>query len=192
LVASVLATLAVLAFTGEEPEAPPAPLIGPAAQARLAQVARLDGATVTANVMPPARPVSAPLAKSPIEVRQWPDTVPRQTLSAAVRDPFAVNTPSPPPAPMAVSSTPAPAPAEAPPAVPPMSYRYLGQVTDPDGKRLILLAKGAKEAAVSTGALLEDGFRVQGIQAKAISIVHTATNTAFEISIPDTHDPTSP
>ncbi len=70
-----------------------------------------------------------------------------------------------------------------------MNYRYLGQLTDPEGKRLLLIAKGDKEVTVSRGSLLDDGFSVADIQANRITIVHVATNTPFEIRIPDSDEP---
>lgn len=66
-----------------------------------------------------------------------------------------------------------------------MSYRYLGQLTDPDGKRLVLISKGDKDVTVSRGSLLDDGFSVVDIQKTHITIVHIATSTPFEIRIPD-------
>lgn len=94
------------------------------------------------------------------------------------------------PVPQVVSQAPLPTPIAASHVVPPMSYRYLGQIIDPDGRRSILVAKGDKEVAVSPGSLLDDGFRVQSIQGNSVALIHVATNTPFEIRIPESDDPT--
>lgn len=187
---STVVTLVVVTQTGDDPPSP-APLISSAARARLAQVDRLGGSLATNNALPLARPASAASTRPHPPAIEWPAELPRQMLATASRDPFQTAPPPTPPTSAVVNSAAPPVPVETSPVVPPMRYRYLGQVTDPDGKRVILIAKGDREIAASPGTALEDGFLIQSIQAKTLALIHVATNTPFEIRIPDAHDSTA-
>jgi len=186
----VLLTMAVLAFTGGSQSQQAQPLIPASARARVALVDRLGESLPTPRATAAAASGSRPTTTTAVALEQWSDPLARQVLSSAVRDPFRT-TPLP-----AVSVGAATAPSLAPQAltaapvvVPTMNYRYLGQLTDPDGKRLVLIAKGDKEVAASRGSSLDDGFSVADVQADRITIVHLATNTTFEIRIPDSDEP---
>ncbi|MDG0852177.1 hypothetical protein [Roseateles puraquae] len=176
----------MLVFTDSPKAEKPQSLIPPAARARVAMVDRLGESLppsiATAAVAADSRPTRA---KAPA-IERWPDSLARQVLSSAIGDPFRASLPST----MPIAAVPAspvtqPTPTVAPVVVPVMSYRYLGQLTDPDGKRLVLISKGDKDVTVSRGSLLDDGFSVVDIQKTHITIVHIATSTPFEIRIPD-------
>ncbi|WP_158218452.1 hypothetical protein [Roseateles puraquae] len=185
----VLLTMAVLAFTDGMPSPPPQPLIPASARARVALVDRLGESQPTRNATIATSAGSRSTAKTAVAIGQAPDTLVRQVLSSAVRDPFrtaqpAVASSAAMPAPPTVPA----APAAAPVVVPAMTYRYLGQLIDPDGKRLVLVTKGDKDVTVSRGSLLDDGFSVADIRKSHITIVHVATSTPFEIRIPESDE----
>ncbi|MFT7775428.1 hypothetical protein [Roseateles sp.] len=187
----VLLTMAVLAFTDGMPSPLPQPLIPASARARIALVDRLGESLPTRSATVAKSAASRSTAKTALAIGQAPDTLVRQVLSSAVRDPF--RTFQPPAASFAAMPAPPLVPAAAAAAsvvVPAMTYRYLGQLTDPDGKRLILITKGDREVTVSRGSPLDDGFSVADIQKSHITIVHLATSTPFEIRIPESDEAT--
>lgn len=117
------------------------------------------------------------------ELVQIPAVLPAQVIEKTDKDPFrgvqkAVPPPSLPP------SVPLVLPPAEPPKPPAFSYRYLGQFTEPGGKRTVYLAKGDRETAVTVGSQLEDGYAVEAIQATALTVVHAATQTRIDVPLP--------
>lgn len=108
-------------------------------------------------------------------------------LEPAQRDPFATVVPAaavavaaPPPKPL-----PAPAPVvPEPPAAPPLTLRYLGRMVTPDGRPMVLLARGDAAVAVQAGMVLDEGYRVLRITPEAVRLVYPPTGGEVDIPIP--------
>lgn len=86
--------------------------------------------------------------------------------------PPAAPAPEPPPLPVAE------------PAAPPMNYRFLGRMTDPNGREQIYLVHEDRSVAVSPGDTLSDGYLVKSVSAQEIVLTHPPTATEVAISIP--------
>jgi hypothetical protein len=117
---------------------------------------------------------------------ELPEALPFQTLRTTKRDPFeSVPVIKPPPvAPVAKVIAP---PAE-PPRPPPMTYRYLGSFTGPDGAREIYLTMGDRITSVRQGSQLEGGYVVETVSAAAVNVLHAATQTRIDIPITQNKD----
>jgi len=135
--------------------------------------------------------------------RGWTDTpqlkapLPRSLeplqLEPARRDPFApivatapATVAAPPLKPVVVQE---PAVA-APLAAPPLTLRYLGRMVTPDGRPMVLLARGDTAVSVQPGMMLDEGYRVQRVTAEAVHLVYPPTGAEVDIPIPPA--PTSP
>ncbi len=133
--------------------------------------------------------VSAVAAAS---VPALPAQLPTHTLEPAEFDPFVGEQapPSPPPKPVApVAPIPQPAPT---PIAPPLDYRYLGQMIDPSGKRLVFLGKAEREVLVAVGAQLEEGYMVDAIAPDGIQLRYPPLDLRAVIPIPPARDTFAP
>lgn len=129
--------------------------------------------------LPAAPPVVVPL----------PRTLESLHLEPAQRDAFAAAAPAasavavapaPPPKPL-----PAPAPAVAePPIAPPLTLRYLGRMVTPEGRPVVLLARGDAPVTVQPGMMLDEGFRVLRVTSEAVRLVYPPTGGEVDIPIP--------
>jgi hypothetical protein len=92
-------------------------------------------------------------------------------------------------------STPAAAPASAPPPfvgpiyVPPpppptINYRYMGQLVDPAGKRVVYLARPDKEVPVAVGTQLDEGYVVESVSSDGVRLLHPPTKSKVLIPLP--------
>lgn len=72
--------------------------------------------------------------------------------------------------------------AAAPPAPPPMPYRYAGKVVQ-EGAEQVLLAKGDVVLPVRVGETLEGGYRVESISAEWISLRYLPLGTQQRIPV---------
>jgi hypothetical protein len=110
-----------------------------------------------------------------------PERLAALNLERAETDPFEL--PSLPPV-----AIPAAAPAQASPlplGPPVSSYRYLGQLLDPQGKRMVYLAGvDNKEALVAPGARLDGGYLVEAITASDVMLFHELSHQRTSIPIP--------
>ena len=77
---------------------------------------------------------------------------------------------------------------EAPPPPPPMPYRYLGQMLDPAGKRLVYLTRPDKDVSVSVGTRLDEGYVVEAIDDKSVRLLFPPQNVRMVIPIAQTSD----
>lgn len=75
-------------------------------------------------------------------------------------------------------------PVAAPPAVPPLTLRYLGRMVTPDGRPMVLLARGDAAVSVQAGMVLDEGYRVLRINAEAVRLVYPPTGAEVDIPIP--------
>lgn len=152
-----------------------------------------DDATVRAveREPEPAAPVSAGAAIG--RPSGLADALPSELapvrVGAAGRDLFAPASalrparavPSAPVVPAAAPPTPAVAP---PPAAPRPAYRYAGSMTGPDGQRHTWLGRSDGAVRVEPGQQLDDGYRVDGVTAEAISLSHAGQGTSVSIPVP--------
>lgn len=143
-----------------------------------------------------ARRIVAPLdarASGPTTVTNEPipQRLPIALLDKAIADPFADLQPPAPPAPNPLVG-PTHEPLAAPPAPPPANYRYLGQLTTPEGKTLVYLARGDRDIAVEVGTQLDDGYLVEAITPGAVQLHFAALDTRVTIPIPEARDTSAP
>lgn len=113
-----------------------------------------------------------------------PPTLAALTLESAKRDLFAATVPmaapaSAPPTYVAVAAPPAP-----PPQAPSIQLRFLGTMLDPEGKRLVYLARGDAAVLVGIGDRLDEGYVVESITADSVGLVYPQFNTRASIAIP--------
>lgn len=109
-----------------------------------------------------------------------PGRLPEAALEAADRDPFMIPPPPPPPAP-----SPPPPPPPPPAAVaPPLNYRYLGSMLDPEGSRKVYLIRADKDVLVQSGTRLEEGYVVEAITDDEIRLIYEPLQQRAVIRIP--------
>jgi hypothetical protein len=167
-------------------------LIGSAAAAGWSLMS--PGVAPTAGVVAaredPAGVRSGSAVAKPLPLR-WDAPV----LEAARRSPFGADAqavpvakavePSPP---KLVVAQPPPAavvqPAALQVAIAPFTYRYVGRVVDPQGQRVIYVARGDTVVTVEQGTSLSEGYTVESISESSIEVVNTATKQRHTIAIP--------
>ncbi len=118
-----------------------------------------------------------------VALASLPSELPRITAEPAKRDifvPYAPPTPAATPAPMP-AITAAPPPPQ--PQAPPITVRFLGSMTTPNGQRITYLARGDAAVPVSVDAQLEEGYVVTAIAADAVTLTHPGTQTRVTVPI---------
>lgn len=111
------------------------------------------------------------------------------TLTKTDFDPFAGLQP-PPAAPQPIAAVAAPPPPA--PMAPALSYRYVGQMVDPAGKRYVYLGNADKELLVVVGTQLDGGYVVEAIDASAVRLHYPPLDTRAVINIPVTKESSNP
>lgn len=114
------------------------------------------------------------------------------TLDPASFDPFIGVQPPPPPPPKPQPVPVVVAPPPPAPTAPPLAYRYLGQMVDPAGKRLVYLGKGDKDVLVAVGTQLDEGYVVESITADGIQLHYPPLDVRAVINIPPARDTPAP
>jgi hypothetical protein len=105
-------------------------------------------------------------------------------------DPFAgLQPPSPP----VVSTASVPKPFVGPtyvppPAAPVLNYRYLGQMVDPSGQRLVYLAGPTKEVRAAVGTRLDEGYVVEAINTDGVRLHYPPLDARAVIPLPSSGD----
>lgn len=151
-----------------------------------------DRGSATAGGVDPQR-VVAPLNPARVSgsTTATDESIPRRLsvvlLDKAISDPFADVQPSSPPAPKPLVGPTHELPAT-PLAPPPANYRYLGQLTTPEGKTLVYLAGANRDIAVEVGAQLDDGYLVEAITPGAVQLHYAALDARVTIPIPESRD----
>jgi hypothetical protein len=69
--------------------------------------------------------------------------------------------------------------------MPNMSWRYFGQMTSPDHKQQIYLARGDLILIVEPGQRLDDGFIVDAITPENVRLRHVDSGVQFSIALPE-------
>jgi hypothetical protein len=62
-------------------------------------------------------------------------------------------------------------------AVPELTHRFLGQMTDPQGQSHLFMAQGDHAVAVQVGMVLKDGYTVREVNETGIELVHAGSQT---------------
>lgn len=119
-----------------------------------------------------------------------PERLPTTSFEPAAFDPFVGARPPPPPAPTPVVAVVVPVAPQAPPqpVAPPLSYRYLGQMTDPSGLRQVYLAKTDTAILVAVGTRLEEGYVVESIGQDGVSLHYPPLDAHAVIPVPTAQD----
>lgn len=164
-------------FPAQDAHMPPgsiAEALSPAAPASTETLTNSPPAPLMMNM---AAVVSPSVALS----SQLPVTLPQPSLEPANFDPFVgVKPPAPPPAPVVV----APLPAPLVPQAPPLNYRFMGRVVDPDGKTQIYLSRADKDVLVAKGTHLDEGYDVEGVKPDAVLVYYPPLDLHTQIRIP--------
>lgn len=151
----------------------------------------MDAVKVVAQVTERAAPraeVLAPVEVPPTAVAAdaqvaLPAQMPRHVLGGADFDPFTGVQPAPPPSPP--PERPFVGPVQAPPPQPPqLNYRYLGQFTDPGGKRTVYLATAGRDLSVAVGSALDEGYVVESISPSVVRLYYPPLRAHLDIPIP--------
>lgn len=137
------------------------------------------------------RPESGALATAvstlkPMQPTVLPAVLPVQVFEAASRDVFApVERPAPPAPKQILPPAVAFSPSVAPPAMaPPLTYRFFGRMSTPDGQTLVLLARGEQVFQIAVGTVLDDGYRVDAIQDDRVQLSFQPLGVVVELPIP--------
>jgi hypothetical protein len=137
-----------------------------------------EGEALTA-VVPAAEPSAA--RRAPSGDKNLIDELPsREAIGQRRGELFGSRSWAPPPKPQ-----PKPRLVEAPPAAPqppPMPYRVAGRVVH-DGVAHVVLAKGDRVLTVREGDTLDDGYRVDDISPKAVTLVYLPLNVPQELPV---------
>lgn len=137
-------------------------------------------------------PVVSNLAASAasLHVVGVPERLATTTFEPAAFDPFVGARPPPPPTPKPVAAVVVPVvPQALPQAVaPPLSYRYLGQMTDPSGLRQVYLAKTDTAILVAVGTRLEEGYVVESIGQDGVRLHYPPLDAHAVIPVPTAQD----
>ena len=110
----------------------------------------------------PSRDMIGRPAADPFSARSWEPPAPKKSATAR-----------------AVEVAPEPPP---PPQPPPMPYRVAGRVTQ-QGLPHIVLAKGDRVFTVRPGDTLEDGYRVESIDARSVTLVYTPLDIPQQLAV---------
>lgn len=105
--------------------------------------------------------------------------VSRRSDESSVSDPFAPKSWYTPPPP--VTSAPA---KPAAPVAPPLSFVYLGRMTDASGKVVVYLNRAERVFAVQAGDILDDQYRLETVSEVQLGFVYLPLNARQTLTIP--------
>lgn len=120
----------------------------------------------------------------------FPPSLPEFKIEPARRDPFAGASPPTTKSPIGTAVSKTQTTAEIEPALPtqpkapPPTARYLGAIVNPEGVRIVMLARGDSVVPIEVGTPLGDGYIVQSIGINSVTLIHPQTSSAAEVSIP--------
>jgi hypothetical protein len=107
-----------------------------------------------------------------------PRKISRDEGEAATVDVFAAKSWTPPPpiqAPVAVQP--------AVPVAPPLPFRYVGQMSEPDGKVIVYLARGEDVYTVKVGDLIEAQYRLDSLDETRATLTYLPMNQQQMLAI---------
>ena len=136
-------------------------------------------------------PSTVPTSSTGVVAAPIPFRLPAHLLEKAQFDPFAGGAPAPAPTPIApAASKPFVGPVYVPPPpAPSLNYRYLGQILDPDGRRLVYLARPDKDVLVGAGTRLDEGYVVEAIDDQGVRLRYPPLDAHAVVPSPTAHDP---
>jgi hypothetical protein len=123
-----------------------------------------------------------------------PTRIEREALEPALRDPFMAYAPPAPPQPKAkpvIKAAPPPpvfnaAPAAvAAPSPPPLNLRFMGQMTAPNGDRLVYVASGESTVLLTQGQTLSNGYQVTSISERQVNFTYAPLGYTTQLSLPE-------
>jgi hypothetical protein len=128
---------------------------------------------------------------SPEDLQPLPAHWDAPTIQAARRNPFQSSLSIVPPVHQvaqvalvaASSALVAPEPA---PSAPPLSYRFLGRMLNPQGQRFVYIARGDTVVAVRPGVELQEGYVVESVTDTAIELVYPPLQQHVSLPLPPT------
>lgn len=147
----------------------------------------------TANALKPAKQeTSTDTNRSALPAAVLPTRIERDAMEPALRDPFVAYAP-PAPAQPKIKSTPAPLPpvfnappaAVAAPSPPALNLRYVGQMTAPNGDRMIYVASGDSTVMLTQGQTLPNGYQVTSISDRQVNFTYAPLGYTTQLSLPE-------
>lgn len=118
---------------------------------------------------------SKPMVVASLDPRQ----IRRDEDATAAVDVFAVKSWAPPP--------PVPAPVVMQPVIPvapPLPFQYVGQMSEPDGKVIVYLTRGAEVYTVKVGDLVESQYRLEHLDEASVTLNYLPMNQQQILAIP--------
>ena len=79
-----------------------------------------------------------------------------------------------------------PSPPQPTPTAPVLSYRVIGHMLNPDGKRFVYIAQGDTTLAVKEGTELKEGYVVEAITDNAIKLFYPPLDQHVSLPLPNT------
>lgn len=150
--------------------------------------------TTSQLVVAADRPTALPGNSGP---NTLPEQLPLVALDEARLDPFVGFAPPPIAQPQPIRLKPKPVQsveqvAPLPPSPPPVSYRYLGKLVDPQGQVLVYLTRQDEIIQVSNGTKLPDGYVIESISANSIRLHFPSLDARAMIVIPPAKESVDP
>jgi hypothetical protein len=112
-----------------------------------------------------------------------PGELARHHFDKATFDPFVGVQPPAPPPPAAPRPFVGPI-YEPPPPPPAINYRYLGQMTSPDGHHYVYLSRGNDDVPVAAGTRLDEGYVVESIAPDGVHLYYPPLKAHTVIPMP--------
>jgi hypothetical protein len=138
--------------------------------------------------------VSATTGDMALVVRALPTRIEREPFEPALRDPFTAYAPSAPLQPKAkpmIKAAPPPPilnalpSAVVAPSPPPLNLRFMGQMTAPNGDRLVYAASGENTVLLTQGQKLPNGYQVTSISERQVNFTYAPLGYTTQLSLPE-------
>jgi hypothetical protein len=141
----------------------------------------------TALLVSPGGTAAGPGNRSSVTVIAPASALPAQLepleIEPAKSDPFSIPAPSAPKVAERPLLPPAVVLAPVTPTAPALAWRYWGSMQTPEGRRLLMLARGEQVLPIQPGTKLDDGYTVQAVTESAIRFVYAPLGTVVELTI---------
>lgn len=112
-----------------------------------------------------------------------PTALARTVLSPAMGDPFATAVPAPSATTLLVE-TPSLLPSHPPVATPPLNLRFVGRVTQANGKELIYMAYEDSVLSLTEGQSLPNGYKVDSVTQTNLRFSHPQLEDQVQLDLP--------
>lgn len=135
-------------------------------------------AVVPRTPLPPAAAIP-PVMQQSADHADGATTDTTADVEPAIVDVFAVRTWEP-PKPVVAIAKPAPPP---PPQAPPLPFRFLGKIADPDKGTAFLLIRGEEILSVGVGDTIDDRYRVDKLEAGQLYFHYQPLNIRQSLAV---------